>query len=316
MNYSETFIPAPGPEREIENKVRAYSCQAVVQTIGSGGSYQKFIAPRLVKERYKMFNSVPHKFVLKKFQRQHYDSLSALNKKSKMPFSCGFEERYDPYLMIKKDKDFQFFRDKIASALSGRSGVVLDCCSGSGIYLPILKEFADILIGIDLSHGLLHESKKMVKKVEYDNTFLIQSEAESIPLKSGVCDIIVMIDSLHHVELPDKVFNELNRVAKYDALLLLIEPNVLNPLVYLAHRIPKEERGATKRNSAKRLKRFLKNYIEDINILPLNYVASNKQSRLGKIIAKMVSVLFDRFFKFWPIRLLITGKFKKKELIS
>lgn len=263
-----------------------------------------------------MFNALPSKFVLKKFQREHYDQLTLLNKKSKMPFSCGFEERYDPYLMLKKNKDYQFFRDIIASSLSGRNGVVLDCCSGSGIYLPVLKEFADILIGIDLSYGLLHESKKMLKKVEYDNTFLIQSEAESIPLKSGVCDIIVMIDSLHHVELPDKVFNELNRVAKSDALLLLIEPNISNPLVYLAHRIPKEERGAIKRNSANLLKRFLKNYIQDINILPLNYVASNKQSKFGKLTSQMVSILFSRVFKFWPIRFLITGRFKKENSIS
>ena len=207
---------------------------------------------------------------------------------------------------------YHFFYDILSEKLPAEKGVVLDCCSGSGIYLPLLSPFSKLLIGLDLSYGLLNESKKIIEVMESSKTYTVQSEAELIPMKSDFCDLIVMIDSFHHVESPEAVLKELSRVAKKNASFLLIEPNICNPLVFLAHFIPKEERGAIKRNTKNKLVTMLSPYLKDIQISPINYVASNKSSLIGKFFSKMTTNIFTGVFKFWPIRLLICGQFHKE----
>jgi len=248
----------------------------------------------------------------KKYQRDHYDSLAKIREKSGVPFSCSFDERYDPFLLVNDKQLFKFFLNRLSDKLPEKKGVVLDCCSGSGVYLPLIAEFSKLLIGIDLSYGLLDASKKIVETIEPSKTFIVQSEAESIPMKSNSCDLIVMIDSFHHIENPEIVLKELLRVAKKNASLLMIEPNVNNPLVFLAHFIPKEERGAIKRNTKKKLLQMLKPYTTNLNITPINYVASSQSGFIGNFITRVTTHLFASVFKFWPIRLLIFGQFNKE----
>lgn len=250
------------------------------------------------------------KSVAKHYQRHHYDDLAAKRRESKVPFSCSFDDRYDPFLLVNDNELFQQFYVTILEKIKDGKGVVLDCCSGSGVYLPLLSCFSKVLVGIDLSYGLLQESKKINIVSDTSQIFIAQSEAESIPLKSDTCDLIVMIDSFHHIEEPGKVLEELKRVAKRDASFLLIEPNVVNPLVFLAHLIPKEERGAIRRNTKARIQRMLTPYIRDIEISGLNYVASNQNGAIGKRVSTATTSLFSNVFTFWPIRLLFFGKFK------
>jgi ubiquinone/menaquinone biosynthesis C-methylase UbiE len=249
---------------------------------------------------------------LKNYQRNHYDRLAEIREKSNIPFSCSFEERYNPFLLVNNIKMYHFFYDIFTKKLPDRKGVVLDCCSGSGIYLPLLANFSEVLVGLDLSYGLLNESKKILDTIKLPKTITIQSEAETIPMKSNSCDLIVMIDSFHHIESPEAVLEELSRVAKKDASFLLIEPNVNNPLVFLSHFIPKEERGAIKRNTKTKLVNMLKPYVNNIQISPINYVAANKSGLIANFIAELTTMLFASVFKFWPIRLLVFGQFTKE----
>jgi len=249
--------------------------------------------------------------VSKKYQRDHYDQLAALRKKSYIPFSCGFDERYDPFLLVNNTECYQFFTDLLSQRLTVGKGFTLDCCSGSGIYLPLIAKFSERLLGIDLSLGLLLESKKIIEFMGSPKTSVLQSEAETIPIKSHSCNLIVMIDSFHHIEHPESVLKELSRVAKKNATFLLIEPNIINPLVFLSHIIPKEERGAIRRNTKKKLAKILSPYIKNLQITPINYVASNKSNFIGQFMSKTTTELFARIFTFWPIRLLMIGQFRK-----
>ncbi len=250
--------------------------------------------------------------ISKKFQRNHYDKLSEGRQKSRLPFSCGFDERYDPFLLVNNKQAYQYFCDLLAEKITERKMTVLDCCSGSGIYLPVIAKFCELLIGIDISYGLLKESKRIFEIVDSSKTFIMQSEAESISMKDDSCDMIVMIDSFHHIESPRNVLKELSRIAKKDAVFLLIEPNINNPLVFISHLIPREERGAIARNTSKKLKQLLSPYLYDIQITGINYVASNKAGWIGKLVTKITALLFAHVFSFWPIRLFILGRFKKE----
>lgn len=247
-----------------------------------------------------------------KFQQKFYDRLSETRADDGGLFSCGFEERYNPRLVFENEEAFTIFHD-LFSGLFADDGkrVILDMCSGSGIHLPVLSQFPGTVVGVDLSFGLLNKAYELKRELKMDNAFLVQSLAETMALRDDSCDAVVLIDGIHHVEDQDKMMKELQRVARADAPFMLIEPNVSNPLVYLAHRIPEEERGALRANTARRLTALLRPYVTDIVIKPFNKVASNKKTRFARATVKVIEWAFTTVFFFWPIRLLIQGRFYK-----
>jgi SAM-dependent methyltransferase len=253
-------------------------------------------------------------FYSSKFQKEFYDKLSQEKKESRGLFSCGYEERYNPWLIINNENAYNIFMNLFSSSLGeDKDKIVLDLCTGSGIHLPLLSKYSETTIGADLSLELLKRAQEIKRELQLHNIFLLQAQAESIPLADDVCDAVVMIDGIHHVENQEKVMEELRRVAKNHAPFLLIEPNISNPLVFLAHLFPKEERGALRLNTARGLSRLLFSHLDEVYVKPFNYVASRKSSFLGRVISCIIEWLFEWIFFFWPIRLLVQGNFCKKK---
>jgi len=247
-----------------------------------------------------------------KFQQNFYDRLSETRADDGGLLSCGYEERYNPRLVFDDEQAFNVFHDLFSSLLAvGTGSVILDMCSGSGIHLPVLSQFPGTVVGVDLSFGLLNKAYELKRELKLDNAFLLQSLAETVALRDDSCDAVVMVDGIHHVEDQDKMMRELQRVAKVNAPFLLIEPNISNPLVYLAHRIPKEERGALRVNTARGLTALLSPYVADITIKPFNQVASKKNSPVSRAAFQIIEWTCKNVFFFWPIRLLVQGKFHK-----
>ena len=252
-------------------------------------------------------------FYSSKFQKEFYDKLGQRKEKNRGLFSCGYEERYNPGLIINNEHAYNLFKNLFSDFLGkNRKGIVLDLCAGSGIHLPLLSQFSVATIGADLSLGLLKGAQEIKRELRLDNVLLFQAQAESIPLKDEVCDAVIIIDAIHHVENQKRVMEELKRVSKNSTPVLLIEPNISNPLVFLAHRIPKEERGALRLNTAKGLSHLLNSYFDEVQVKPFNYIASRKSNFLGRVISRSIEWFFEWIFFFWPIRLIIQGNFCKK----
>jgi len=249
----------------------------------------------------------------KNSQKRFYDDLCSSDTKSKTLFSCSYEERFDPFLLVNNPEAFEAFHVIFSKIIGNKKCLIIDCCTGSGQFLPVLHLFSRFLIGIDISFNLLSKAQFLVKKRNLGNTVLIQSEAENIALKDNLFDVIVLIDSLHHVENQERMIQQMKRIARNKATLILIEPNIVNPLIFFAHVIPAEERGALRRSTAPGIKKILEPYVGDIRIHPLNYIASQKKSRIGKWISKVVKTVFEKIFPFWPIRLLIQGTIIKEK---
>ena len=247
-----------------------------------------------------------------KFQKDFYDHLGQEKAKDGGILSCGYEERYDPRLLIDNEHAYKQLKKVYDEFFStDRTGIILDLCTGSGIHLPLLHGYARATIGIDLSFGLLNRAREFVRELQIENIVLIQACAETLPLADNVCDAIVMIDAIHHVEGQEQVIAELSRVAKHNAPFLLIEPNVKNPLVFLAHWFPREERGALRLNTVTGLTRLLSPYLQNIRVRPFNYVASKKKGLLSRAAFQAIEWFCEKIFFFWPIRILIQGIFVK-----
>jgi ubiquinone/menaquinone biosynthesis C-methylase UbiE len=247
-----------------------------------------------------------------KFQQNFYDRLSETRVADGGLFSCGFEERYNPRLVFENEQAFKVFHDLYSPLFAdGTQRVILDMCSGSGIHLPVLSQFPGTVVGVDLSIGLLNKAYELKRELKLDNAFLVQSLAETVAFRDDSFDAVVMVDGIHHVEDQDKMMRELQRVARANAPFMLIEPNISNPLVYLAHRIPKEERGALRVNTARGLTTLLSPYVADITIKPFNQVASKKSTPLARAAFRMIEWACAKVFFFWPIRILVQGRFHK-----
>lgn len=265
-----------------------------------------------VKTERHSFDVKKTDFHSSKFQRTFYDRLSETKVDEGGLFSCGFEERYKPRLVYDNKHAFKVFYNLFAPLFANSTNsFILDMCSGSGIHLPVLSRFPGTIVGVDLSFGLLKKAHELKQELKLDNTFLIQSFAETIALRDNSFDAVVMIDGVHHVEDQDKMMRELRRVAKPGTPFVLIEPNISNPLVYLAHRLPKEERGALRSNTARGLTELLRPYIDNITIKPFNQVASKKSTPFARAATRTVEWICANVFFFWPIRILVRGNFKK-----
>lgn len=125
------------------------------------------------------------------------------------------------------------------NALLISSSIVLDVGCGRGIYvhdpvlarrnLRILKGKAKKIIGIDVD-----PSSKENPCI--DEFFLIDSDEWLI--KDGSVDLVICDNVLEHLENPDTLFNEANRVLRVGGMICLRTPNSWNYIALFSRLIP------------------------------------------------------------------------------
>lgn len=100
----------------------------------------------------------------------------------------------------------------------------LDIACGTGLTLKRLakKYPKSIFYGVDVSPGMLKVAKGRNKS--RNNINLLLEDAESLPFKDGFFDFIVLSETLHHLEDPNRFFEEMLRVLKKGGYFLLMEP--------------------------------------------------------------------------------------------
>jgi len=72
-------------------------------------------------------------------------------------------------------------------------------------------------------------------KSEKEHTYLFNLDKGRFPIKDNVYDVVVCLDTLEHVLEPEKVIEEIKRVAKKDAIFYLGMPNEYNFVLRLSH---------------------------------------------------------------------------------
>jgi len=146
--------------------------------------------------------------------------------------SKHLEEHWDAHFDRKGNVDYTFdyskmgARDKrVVEALAscgddGKS--CLDVGFGTGRWLQYLKqEGASYLGGVDISPTAL----KRVEEV-CDHAHLADLEEDSLQFESDFFDIVVSFEVLEHLRNPELYLNEIFRVMKPDALLMISVPNL------------------------------------------------------------------------------------------
>lgn len=125
---------------------------------------------------------------------------------------------------------------------------VIDIGCGDGLFLYYLEKKYPKLscFGIDISLTQLKIAKNNNKVIK-----LNVAEAENLPFKNGTFDIIIFNSILHHVNSMELSLKEALRICKNEGIIIIIEPNRFNLLIFGLSLVKRYERGQLKINPKK-----------------------------------------------------------------
>lgn len=111
---------------------------------------------------------------------------------------------------------------KIRAALNNlllrKCCLVLDAGCGTGLLFPYIAETAKLIVGIDISTGILREAKKKIN--QYSNISLLRADADYAPFTDHIFDAIFAITVLQNVPNQRQTLFEMKRVGKNGALMV------------------------------------------------------------------------------------------------
>ena len=116
--------------------------------------------------------------------------------------------------------------------------IVLEAGCGSGSFLFWLIKHGAFPIGVDISLKALKVASFEMKKRGL-HLELILADVTSLPFRSGSFDILFCAETLEHVPLYNKGFQELIRTCKKGGFIVTSTPNLLNHwlISWFIHRI-------------------------------------------------------------------------------
>lgn len=212
-------------------------------------------------------------FKKNKTQDDFYNELIR-NRRGSHLFSCGYCERFDPFLLDQKPFLARVYEGLFSSLFSDKVTNILDVGCGTGLYWPVLARYGDDISGIDSSESMIDEAKRLVAAKSLKHIKPSVQNSGDIQFPDGSFDVVLCVDALHHIPQLRRAVGEFHRVLKPGGRFLAVEPNMFNPLMFLAHLIPPEERYGVVRSFAPILRSVFRPHFENIQIRYVNYVAS------------------------------------------
>lgn len=98
-------------------------------------------------------------------------------------------------------------------------GLVLDAGCGTGLLFGYVADNAETTVGIDISRKILLQAKRRTENSP--NVHLIWADADYMPLKENVFSHVFAITLIQNTPNPVKTLNEIKRVAREDALIVV-----------------------------------------------------------------------------------------------
>lgn len=128
-----------------------------------------------------------------------------------------FKKLANFYDKIIHKKNKIFWKDKVNIQ---KSGTILDIGGGTGRILENFQDLASHLYICDFSLSMLNKAKQ--KKIFSE----ICGQAEFLPFPSETFQIIIMVDTLHHLIDPREAIKEIIRILDSEGTFFIEEPDI------------------------------------------------------------------------------------------
>lgn len=133
-----------------------------------------------------------------------------------------YDEMADEYEKDEYEEDAFFVNDyRVCNEVlkkicrTGTFNVAVDVGCGTGLQTFQIIESAKLVVGYDLSLGLLEKARKKKLSGKHDAVKILQADATKAPLKSGIADIVLSYgDVLSHIPDYGKAIAEMSRICK------------------------------------------------------------------------------------------------------
>jgi len=150
--------------------------------------------------------------------------------KAKVSVDTGEIEDYDSVIFprVIRRREIDLIKHELQAVKPKK---ILDFGCGGGWLSKVLASYGYEVVGIDISHSLIKRAKKVAPTVIF-----VVGDGMNLPFREGAFDAVVSIATLHHLDVK-KGLKEVRRVLKNRCMLMLMEPNKLNPLSALGRKL-------------------------------------------------------------------------------
>ncbi|MBE9041886.1 class I SAM-dependent methyltransferase [Oscillatoriales cyanobacterium LEGE 11467] len=155
----------------------------------------------------------------------------------------GKSQRFNSEKSVTSISIEKYFTQKI-DRLIQPTDKVIDIGCGSGLFLPMISQRCRELVGVDISPEFLRDSRETIDRFGLSNTRVLLAKSEELPFPDNEFDVLLMVDAIHHIYHLSETVLEMKRVLKPGGKLIIFEPNILNPALFLMCLFDRNEWGA------------------------------------------------------------------------
>lgn len=102
--------------------------------------------------------------------------------------------------------------------------VLCDIGAGTGIFaIPAAKFSNKEVFALEKSDDMLEILEKRIKEGNIKNLKAKKVESEILPIEDNTCDLVTIIATFHHIDDKNTMIDEIKRISKEKARLLIIE---------------------------------------------------------------------------------------------
>jgi len=150
--------------------------------------------------------------------------------RAKVSADTGEIEDYDVVVFqnVIRRREIDLIRSEFQAVKPRR---ILDYGCGGGWMSRILSSYDCEVVGIDISCSLIDSAKRSAPKASF-----VVGDCMNLPFRDGTFDAVVSIATLHHLDFK-KGLEQVRSVLKNRGLLILMEPNKLNPLSSIGRKL-------------------------------------------------------------------------------
>lgn len=218
----------------------------------------------------------------------------------------GVDNRYN-IQNIWQLKMVEKYFDPIVTKVLKPNSDLLDYGCGNGFFTKRLSKHCKSVTGVDISEEFIKQA--LIEKP--DNSFFHTIDLESKSIKSKIkFNACLLVDVIHHLENPKEDLEFLSKKFEKDDPIIIFEPNIKNPAIFLMHLLDRNERGLLRFTKYRTYVQLFEKHIT-LDSIEFNGILIGPANRVMNFIVKILnSRIFKYYLEWLNPKIVFIGRFK------